>query len=813
MSATRKRKFLSLEQKLDVCRLVERATLNDLIRKEGYDLDFVYNMDETGLIWKCLPKISLASMTKKTASGFKSFYNIPNHPHYILVVERSSWLMPLQTNPKWTTFKRLCPSLPSSFDDGDFNRWLLFFEVCVEANGWSDTIKAKKLPTFLKGDALIIFLCNEPLFRAGSFVIPTGLLALSSLGDDGPVSIGRFFCETISSVWLPPALLPLLPGSPSPDNIVAFKRQVKSKVFINSSEQELLPICNSKIPGATATHARCNQRTTVILLRSSSIYPLTVALSFFRFVVRTNTVVRSSELNPKASQVAAFDEFQRAAFMIGESMRSFAHRLQLLLDHACNYSRQLMIGAEITSLDEPVVRAQLLASVDGQLDTQTTATTHEISALMEEMKRKIDNSAERLDQTAIHNQAHGAAVRRQEEPRRNGKLLLRCWSCGGVGHLARNCRSGRRLNWTGPGAADRRLRCIIEPLNVMILLTTYGVVGGYRARILFHSDSAISLICKNLLSLTKCDKNISGCSVVLLTASGEEVNPRNSITLPLQLGSFDGRYYFVVMDSLLTDVSLDLGGRLKNCLTSAPTLCAPNFSDSFQRYRKELLRRIISSKPDGSDLASQLKSINLKDCCYMPAQVWESISGNTLRLSAVFYYAANFTKIQEIIGCFEKEESAAVKIVCEIMQKESLRCDLVCIASNFANFVQAITFLKKRSETLVDKLQVFDKVIDDIHKIPGKVVIVDRGSWLGDDYTPLFEALTDDEILEAVEKDEDEDGDESDKPNERLCHSEAYSSFKFGLKLMEQQKEFSAAQLMIVRHIRDVAAQKKLSSL
>ncbi|KAL1228658.1 Gag-Pol polyprotein [Trichinella spiralis] len=106
-------------------------------------------------------------------------------------------------------------------------------------------------------------------------------------------------------------------------------------------------------------------------------------------------------------------------------------------------------------------RAQLLASVDGQLDTQTTTTTHEISALMEEMKRKIDNSAERLDQTAIHNQAHGAAVRRQEEPRRNGKLLLRCWSCGGVGHLARNCRSGRRLNWTGPGAADRRR----EPQN------------------------------------------------------------------------------------------------------------------------------------------------------------------------------------------------------------------------------------------------------------------------------------------------------------------------------------------------------------
>ncbi|KRZ72713.1 Jerky -like protein-like [Trichinella papuae] len=41
--------------------------------KEGYDLDFVYNADETGLVWKCLPKTSLVSMTEKTASGFKSF--------------------------------------------------------------------------------------------------------------------------------------------------------------------------------------------------------------------------------------------------------------------------------------------------------------------------------------------------------------------------------------------------------------------------------------------------------------------------------------------------------------------------------------------------------------------------------------------------------------------------------------------------------------------------------------------------------------------------------------------------------------------
>ncbi|KRY38986.1 Jerky -like protein-like [Trichinella spiralis] len=49
-----------------------KCTLNDLINKERYSLDFVYNADETGLIWKCLPNTSLVSMTEKTANGFKS---------------------------------------------------------------------------------------------------------------------------------------------------------------------------------------------------------------------------------------------------------------------------------------------------------------------------------------------------------------------------------------------------------------------------------------------------------------------------------------------------------------------------------------------------------------------------------------------------------------------------------------------------------------------------------------------------------------------------------------------------------------------
>ncbi|KRY51982.1 hypothetical protein T03_15069 [Trichinella britovi] len=217
-----------------------------------------------------------------------------------------------------------------------------------------------------------------------------------------------------------------------------------------------------------------------------------------------------SKRNPKTFQVAAFHEFQRVTLMAGESMRSFAQRLQLLLDRACvtedkmtnttlllrrfisgfpkNYSRQLMTGAEIKSIDEAVDRAQLLASVDSQLDTQTMATTHEMSPIMEEMKRKIDNSADRLDQTVIHNQAHGAANRSP-----GTKLPFRkAFKQDGSKHSG---PPSWATELKGPSFRYLQQQSSIPP---------------------HWFGSTISLICKNLQN---CDKNISGCDVVMLTAS------------------------------------------------------------------------------------------------------------------------------------------------------------------------------------------------------------------------------------------------------------------------------------------------------
>ncbi|KRY57462.1 hypothetical protein T03_14694 [Trichinella britovi] len=62
--------------------------------------------------------------------------------------------------------------------------------------------------------------------------------------------------------------------------------------------------------------------------------------------------------------------------------------------------------------------------------------------------------------------------------------------------------------------------------------------------------------------------------------------------------------------------------------------------------------------------------------------------------------------------------------------------------------------------------------------------------------------LSDNEIFETAEKDENKDVDASDEPNKGLCHSKTHSGLK---------KQFNATQLVLRTHILDAATDKKLS--
>ena len=49
-------------------------------------------------------------------------------------------------------------SLPRPFSSGDVKDWFQQFDICKWPNGWDAETKAKKLPTFLEGEALAVWL-------------------------------------------------------------------------------------------------------------------------------------------------------------------------------------------------------------------------------------------------------------------------------------------------------------------------------------------------------------------------------------------------------------------------------------------------------------------------------------------------------------------------------------------------------------------------------------------------------------------------------------------------------------------------------
>ena len=52
-------------------------------------------------------------------------------------------------------------SIPKSFSEGNTHEWFQRFEICCQANGWNDEVKALKLPTLLEGEALAVYSDSE----------------------------------------------------------------------------------------------------------------------------------------------------------------------------------------------------------------------------------------------------------------------------------------------------------------------------------------------------------------------------------------------------------------------------------------------------------------------------------------------------------------------------------------------------------------------------------------------------------------------------------------------------------------------------
>jgi len=177
------------------------------------------------------------------------------------------------------------------------------------------------------------------------------------------------------------------------------------------------------------------------------------------------------------------------------------------------------------------------------------------------------------------------------------------------------------------------------------------------------------------------------------------------------------------------------------------------------------LRRLLLDDGSEDSVVAFAKALNLKHCCYMIAEAWDTLTEQNLRNA--------WRKLW-----IDPEESPA--------EEESVNSD-----SNDLN-----------------------EFVGLFNSIPGFTDCdnTDAADWLNDDANdPGYEILGDDEIVSSVKNqpDDDSDSDESVDATKAPSHAEAFSAFETGLEWFERQAECCPTQLLLLKRLRDLAAQKR----
>ncbi|XP_023228602.1 jerky protein homolog-like [Centruroides sculpturatus] len=187
-------------------------------------------------------------------------------------------------------------------------------------------------------------------------------------------------------------------------------------------------------------------------------------------------------------------------------------------------------------------------------------------------------------------------------------------------------------------------------------------------------------------------------------------------------------------------------------------------------YRKQMLRRLLLADENNEEtFISFHKKINLKDCCYMAAESWNSVDVSTLRKS--------WNKIL----------------------KRPLE--------HFSNIVE---------NTVESGIGDIAEVITQI-SICAECDEEDVSEWLNCDVNdPGLQILSEEEIIQEISASDEQDREDE----EEICevrdigptHSEAFQCLDVAMKWFESQEECNSGQLICLKSIRDLAASKRIAS-
>lgn len=184
-----------------------------------------------------------------------------------------------------------------------------------------------------------------------------------------------------------------------------------------------------------------------------------------------------------------------------------------------------------------------------------------------------------------------------------------------------------------------------------------------------------------------------------------------------------------------------------------------------RNYRRLLLEHILEEVDEGANLTECLKKLNLKNVVYWIASAWNQVKGRTLQKS--------WSKL------IQHEEGRIIEA--ESDHEESLQ-------------------------------QIFVK-------IPGceNVTESEVNEWLNSDN--VEDEMTDQELIESVCKnaneissDDDDEVECTDNIPVKMSHSEGLEALEKALTYVEQQENATAADVLLIKRWRDIAAKNRSSA-
>ena len=189
-----------------------------------------------------------------------------------------------------------------------------------------------------------------------------------------------------------------------------------------------------------------------------------------------------------------------------------------------------------------------------------------------------------------------------------------------------------------------------------------------------------------------------------------------------------------------------------------------------RRYRRLMLQKLLLQDQAGQSVIEGLKNINIKDVVYMSAAAWDDIPALTLTRSWNKLLASD--KITESDKQPENDDS----------QEQSVE-----------------SLAKELDPNLSDE---------------------DIANWIKEDSNdPGYQLFTDKEIIQqvvspsAVEDRDMEDDEDQDEPTTTISSGQAADLLEQCLKWYEQQDEATASSLLLLKRIRDLAANKRYKNL